>query len=386
MAEKRDYYEILGVSKGASEEEIKRAYRAAAKKCHPDLNPGKEAEAEEKFKEVNEAYDVLKDPEKRARYDQFGHAGVDPSYGGGSSAGGFGGFGSGGFGGFDMGDIFESFFGGGFGTSQSARRNGPKKGKDVEQHIEITFEEAAFGVEKEVTIYRMETCRSCGGSGAKRGTSPVTCSVCGGSGQVRTTQRTPLGNFTSATTCHNCGGTGQKINDPCPDCRGSGLIRHQRKININIPAGIDNGQTITLRGEGSSGMRGGPSGDLYITISIKKHELFERRGYDVVFEMPISFVSAALGDTLRVPTLDGEVEYKIAEGTQSGTVFKFKNKGIQQLRGRGRGDQYVKVVVEVPRGLSERQKELLREFDKLDNGNNKDKNKFFEMINRFKKH
>ena len=376
MADKRDYYEVLGVSKGASDDEIKKAYRNAAKKCHPDLNPGKEAEAEEKFKEVNEAYDVLKDPEKRARYDQFGHAGVDPSYGGG--AGGYGGGFGGGFGGFDVGDIFESFFGGGFGgaSQHSARRNGPKKGKDIQQYVEITFEEAAFGVEKEVVIYRMESCKSCNGSGAKKGTTPVTCSICGGSGQIRTTQRTPFGNFSSATTCNNCGGSGQTIPNPCPDCKGSGQIKHQRKIKVSIPAGI---------GEGSAGSKGGPNGDLYITVSVKKHELFSRTGFDVTFEMPVSFVSAALGDTVRVPTLDGEVEYKIAEGTQSGTVYRFKGKGIPHLRGRGRGDQYVKFIVEVPKGLSDKQKELLREFDKLDNGNNKERNKFFDMINRFKK-
>ncbi len=383
MADKRDYYEVLGVNKDASDEEIKKAYRAAAKKCHPDLNPGKEKEAEEKFKEVNEAYDVLKDSDKRAKYDRFGHAGVDPSYGGGYGGGGYGG----GFGGFDVGDIFESFFGGGFGgaSSQSARRNGPRKGKDVQQYVEITFEEAAFGVEKEINIYRMENCKSCGGSGAKKGTSPVTCPVCGGSGQIRTTQRTPFGNFSSAATCNNCGGSGQKIENPCPDCKGSGQIKVQRKINVKIPAGIDDGQTITLRSEGSAGIKGGPNGDLYITISIKKHELFSRNGFDVTFEMPISFVSAALGDTIRVPTLDGEVEHKIAEGTQSGAVYRFRGKGIPHLNGRGRGNQYVKFIVEVPKGLSEKQKELLREFDKLDNGNNKERGKFFDMLNRFKK-
>lgn len=381
MAEKRDYYEVLGISKGASEDEIKKAYRAAAKKYHPDLNPGKEKEAEEKFKEVNEAYDVLKDPEKKQRYDQFGHAGVDPSYGGGG-AGGFGG----GFGGFDMGDIFDTFFGGGFGSRQGgARKNGPKKGKDIAQDVTISFEEAAFGVKKEITIYRMETCKTCNGSRAKPGTKPVKCSVCGGTGQVRTTQRTPFGSFQSTSTCSQCRGAGEVITSPCPDCKGTGQIRHQRKIEVNIPAGIDNGQTISIRGEGSSGVNGGPHGDLYITVSIRPHELFKRQGYDVVLDMPISFVSAALGDTVRVPTLDGEVEYKIPEGTQTGTVFKFKGKGISHLQARGKGDQYVKVRVEVPKGLNEKQKELLREFDKLDNGNNQAKNKFFDIINRFKK-
>lgn len=382
MADKRDYYEVLGIKKGASDDEIKKAYRQAAKKCHPDLNPGKEKEAEEKFKEVNEAYDVLKDPEKRQRYDQFGHAGVDPNFGAGAGAGGFGGFG-----GFDMGDIFDSFFGGGFGgrSQQSARRNGPRKGKDIQQDITITFEEAAFGVKKEITVHRMETCKTCNGSKAKPGTSAVKCTTCGGSGQVRTVQRTPFGSFQSTATCSQCNGSGEIIQTPCADCKGTGQIRHQRKIEINIPAGIDDGQTISIRGEGSSGIKGGPHGDLYVTVSILHHEVFTRRGFDVVLDMPISFVSAALGDVLRVPTLDGEVEYKIPEGTQTGTVFKFKGKGIPHLQARGRGDQYVKVNVEVPRGLNEKQKEILREFDKLDNGNNQAKKKFFDLINKFKK-
>lgn len=382
MAEKRDYYDVLGVAKSASDDEIKKAYRKLAKKYHPDLNPG-DKEAEKHFKEVNEAYEVLSDADKKAKYDQFGHAGVDPNYG----AGGGSGYGSyGGFGGFDVGDIFESFFGGGFGGAHSsARKNGPKKGKDIQQNVELTFEEAAFGVEKEVTVYRMEKCNSCNGSGAKKGTQPVTCATCGGTGQIRTTQRTPLGSFTSATTCSTCGGTGQTIPTPCPDCGGSGQIRHQRKITVAIPAGIDNDQTISIRGEGNAGTRGGPAGDLYITISVKPHALFERRGNDVTFEMPISFVQAALGDTLRVPTLDGMVEYRIGEGTKNGTVFKFKGKGIPYLHGRGRGDQYVKVVIDVPRGLTPRQKELLREFEQIDSGSHKEKNKFVEMLERFKK-
>jgi len=381
MANKRDYYEVLGVNKGASDDEIKKAYRKEAKKYHPDLNPG-DKQAEMKFKDVNEAYEVLSDGDKKSRYDQFGHAGVDPNFGAGGGGGGFGGFG-GGFGGFDVGDIFESFFGGGGGGQQ--RRNGPKKGKDVQQHVELTFEEAAFGVEKEITIYRMESCNSCSGSGAQKGTLPETCNVCGGSGQVRTTQRTMLGNFSSVATCNACGGAGQTIPNPCSDCKGSGQIRHQRKIKVAIPAGIDNGQTISLRGEGSAGTRGGAKGDLYITVSVRKHELFERRDFDIMFDIPISFVQAALGDTLRVPTLDGIVEYKMGEGTKGGTVFKFKNKGVPHLHGKGRGDQYVKVVVDVPKGLSERQKELLREFDSIDDGTNKEKSKFFDMLSKFKK-
>lgn len=381
MATKRDYYEILGVGRGASEEEIKKAYRKLAKKYHPDLNPG-DAEAEKRFKEASEAYEVLSDPTKRSRYDQFGHAGVDPSYGAGGAGAGFDDFG--GFG-FDIGDIFESFFGGGFGSRSSARRSGPQKGKDIQEYVEITFEQAAFGVEKEIVIYRMESCRSCNGSGAKKGTSPVTCKTCGGTGQVRTTQRTPLGSFTTATTCGTCGGVGQTIPTPCQDCKGSGQIRHRRKIVVSIQAGIDNGQTISIRGEGHAGVRGGPPGDLYITISVKPHELFERRGNDVTFEMPISFVQAALGDTLRVPTLDGIVEYKIPEGTKNGTVFRFKGKGIPYLNGRGRGDQYVKVVVDVPTGLTSRQKELLREFERIDTGTHKERSKFIEMLERFRK-
>lgn len=383
MAEKRDYYEVLGVGKGASDDEIKKAYRKLAKQYHPDLNPG-DKEAEKNFKQVNEAYEVLSDSDKKARYDQFGHAGVDPNYNAGGGAG-YGGYG-GGFGGFDVGDIFESFFGGGFGgASASARKNGPRKGKDIQQNVELTFEEAAFGVEKEVTVYRMEKCNSCNGSGAKKGTSPVTCQTCGGTGQIRTTQRTPLGSFTSASTCSACGGTGQTIPTPCPACSGSGQIRHQRKITVAIPAGIDNEQTISIRGEGNAGSKGGPSGDLYITVLVKPHELFERRGNDITFEMPISFVQAALGDTLRVPTLDGMVEYKIGEGTKNGTVFKFKGKGIPYLHGRGRGDQYVKVVVDVPKGLTPRQRELLREFEQIDSGTHKEKSRFVEILERFKK-
>ncbi len=385
MAGKRDYYEVLGVSKDAGDDEMKKAYRKLAKKYHPDLNPG-DKEAEKNFKEASEAYEVLSDAQKKARYDQFGHAGVDPSYGAGGGAG-YGGFGdfSGGFGGFDVGDIFDSLFGGGFGAGTSARRNGPRKGKDVQQNVEITFEQAAFGVEKEVTVYRMEKCNSCGGSGAQKGTSPVTCKTCGGAGQVRTTQRTPFGSFSSTSVCTACGGAGQTIPTPCQDCKGSGQIRHQRKITVAIPAGIDNGQTISIRGEGNAGTKGGPAGDLFITISVKPHELFERRGNDVTFEMPISFAQAALGDTLRVPTLDGMVEYAIPEGTKNGTVFKFKGKGVHVLNGRGRGDQYVKVVVDVPTGLTARQKELLREFEQLDKGVHKEKNRFIEMLERFKK-
>lgn len=380
MAQKRDYYEVLGVSKGASDEEIKKAYRSVAKKYHPDLNPNNK-EAEVKFKEVNEAYEVLSDANKRANYDQFGHAGVDPNFGAGS---GFGGYGSG-FGGFDVSDIFESFFGsgfGGFGSGQSSRRSGPKKGADIRLNMSVTFEEAAFGCDKEIAVGRHEACDTCGGSGAKKGTSPKTCPTCKGSGQVRNVSHTPFGNITNIITCTACGGVGQTIPNPCEVCNGSGKIKKKRKIKFSIPAGIDEGQTISIRGEGEGGTRGGPKGDLYITINITKHKLFERRGYDVMFEMPITFVQAALGAKTNVPTLDGTVEYFIPEGTQTGTVFKFKGKGIPHLRGRGRGDQYVKVIVEVPKNLSREQKELLRKFEAIDNG--KSNQTFKEFMNKFR--
>lgn len=385
MADKRDYYEVLGVGKGASEDEIKKAYRKVAKQYHPDLNPGDKT-AEIKMKEANEAYEILSDAEKKSRYDQFGQAGVDPNFGagGGSYGGGFGGFG-----GFDVGDIFESFFGGGFGGN-AERRDGPKRGKDVQQHVTITFEDAAFGVEKEIAVNRTENCDSCHGSGAQKGTSPIKCATCGGSGQVRTVQRTAFGNFSSLSTCATCRGAGQTIPTPCSDCKGTGQVRRQRKIRVNIPAGIDDGQSIPLRGEGGAGTKGGAAGDLYITVSVSKHELFVRRDYDVTLEMPISFVQAALGDTLRIPTLYGYEEKKIPEGTKNGTVLTLKDKGIPHLQTRRRGEQvkgnqYIKLIVDVPKGLSERQKELLREFESLDSGTHKEKNKFFELLSKFKK-
>ncbi|MDK2933346.1 MAG: molecular chaperone DnaJ [Clostridiales bacterium] len=371
MAEKRDYYEVLGVSKQASDAEIKKAYRKLAKKYHPDVNPGN-AEAEAKFKEASEAYEILSDPQKRARYDQFGHAGTDPN---GFGAGGFGG----GFGDFGFGDIFETFFGGGFGTS--GRRNGPQKGRDIRHHLEISFTEAAFGVEKEISIYRMENCDTCNGTGAKKGTSPTVCTVCKGTGQIQYKQRTPFGQFVNIKTCDHCHGEGTIIANPCTVCHGKGKIRKSRKIKVNIPAGIDDGQTISLRGEGDPGIKGGPSGDLYISINIKPHPLFQRQGTDVICEIPITFVQAALGSELEVPTLDGKVKYAIPEATQSGTVFRLKNKGIPHIRGYGRGDQYVKVVVEVPKNLSEKQKELLREFAALEGEDTHEQRKgFFEKM------
>ncbi len=374
MADKRDYYEVLGVSKGATDDQLKKAYRKEAKKYHPDLHPN-DKEAEAKFKEVNEAYAVLSDPDKRARYDQYGHAGVDPNFGA-------GGAGAGGFGGFDFGDIFGDVFGGGFGGfGGQSRRNGPRRGNDVRQVIDITFEEAAFGTKKKLNITKMESCHTCGGSGAKPGTSPVTCPDCHGTGQVKTQVRTPLGYMTNIGTCSKCHGTGKIIKDPCHECRGTGKIRKSSVIEVDIPAGIDHGQTIQISGKGEPGENGGPSGDLLVTIRIKAHKLFRREGYNVFIDMPISFVQAALGATVKVPTLDGAVEYDIPEGTQSETVFKLRGKGIPFIRSRGRGDQYVKVIVEVPKNLSANQKELLREFDK--DTNYKQKKTFAEKAKEF---
>lgn len=369
MAEKRDYYETLGVSKGASDDEIKKAYRREAKKCHPDLHPG-DKEAEARFKEINEAYGVLSDAEKKARYDQYGHAGVDPNYGAGG--GGFGG----GFDGFDFGDIFSDIFGG-FGGGGARRRNSPVRGRDTRQVIDITFEEAAFGCKKKLTLTQQEKCHTCGGSGAKPGTQPVTCKKCGGSGQVRTQTRTPLGYMTNVTTCPDCHGTGSIVSDPCRDCHGTGKIRKTKTIEIDIPAGIDNGQTMQLAGKGEPGERGGPSGDLLITVRVKPHQMFRREGYDVYIDLPITFVDAAIGATVKVPTLDGLVEYDIPEGTQPGSVFRLRGKGIPYIRGKNRGDEYVTVDVEVPKGLSAKQKELLKEFEALSEGKNYKKQKGF---------
>ena len=356
MAEQRDLYEVLGLQKGASDDEIKKAYRKLAKKYHPDLNPG-DKEAEKKMKEVNGAYEVLSDAEKKARYDQYGFAGIDPNYAGGAGGGGFGGFQD-----FDLGDIFGSMFGGGFGGQQT-RHNGPRKGENLRITLQLTFEEAVFGCEKSVSVTRNESCKDCGGTGAKKGTSPEACPVCRGSGQVQSTQRTPFGVFSSSSPCQNCKGTGKIIKEPCPSCKGEGRVRKTRTIRVKIPAGIDDGQTISLRGEGNGGARGGPAGDLYVTVYVKEHKMFKRDGQDIILEMPISFAQAALGATLIVPTVDGKVQYDLPEGTQTGTVFRLRGSGVPSVNGRGRGDQYVKVNVEIPRNLNHEQKELLRKFD-----------------------
>ncbi len=371
MANKRDYYEVLGIDRNASEADIKKAYRRLAKKYHPDVNPG-DKEAEAKFKEINEAYEVLSDPEKRARYDQFGHAGVDPGAGGFDTSGAGFDFDFGG-----LGDIFESFFGGSPFGSRAKSRSGPRKGADLKYSLEISFEEAAFGVEKEITVNRMEMCHTCHGTGSRPGTSPTTCRNCNGTGQVQYNQNTAFGRFVNIRTCEVCHGEGKIITDPCATCGGKGRVRKNVKIRIKVPAGIDDGQTISLRGEGEPGYKGGPAGDLFVTIRVRPHPLFQRRNFDVVCEIPITFVQAALGAELEVPTLDGRVKYTIPEGTQSGTVFRLKNKGIPYLRGSGRGDQYVKVYIDVPKKLNEKQKALLREFAEISGEENYEQRKSF---------
>lgn len=355
---KRDYYEVLGVDKGADAQTLKKAYRKLAMKYHPDRNPD-DKEAEAKFKEINEAYEVLSDETKRANYDRFGHDGVNGGFGG---QGGFSGFG-GGAGGFEdiFGDIFGDMFSG-FGGGGRPRRRGPERGADIKQSVTITFEEAAFGVKKSIKINRTEECSECNGSGAKSGTSKKTCPTCNGAGEVRTAQRTPFGNIMSSRTCSTCNGEGEILESPCPKCSGSGKTRKVKTIEIDIPAGIDNDQIIKLNGQGELGTKGGPRGDLYIIVNVKPHTLFTRDGYDVYFELPITFVQAALGDEIEVPTLDGKVMYSVPAGTQTGTVFRLREKGISKMRGNSRGDQYVKVTVEVPKKLNEKQKELLRAF------------------------
>ena len=371
MAEKRDYYEVLGIQKGASEDEIKKAYKKLARKYHPDMNPG-DKEAEEKFKEVNEANEVLSDPEKKARYDQFGFAGVDPNYGAGAGGGAYGG----GFDFGDLGDIFGSFFGGGFG-GQRRNPNAPQRGESIRASVSISFTEAAFGCEKSVTIERSEQCPTCKGSGCAPGTTPEICPDCHGSGTVQTRRQTPMGVFASNGPCRKCGGTGRLIHQPCSDCRGIGAVRKRRTIKVNIPAGIDHGQTISLRGQGGAGKNGGPAGDLLITVMVQPHEIFRRDGVDVFCEAPITFTQAALGAELEIPTIDGKVKYSIPEGTQTGTVFRLKGKGVPVLNGRGRGDQYVTVVIETPRSLNKEQKEALRRFSETLGENNYEKRKSF---------
>lgn len=380
MADKRDYYEVLGIQKGASEDEIKKAYRSLAKKYHPDLNPDNK-EAEEKFKEVNEAYEVLSDPSKKERYDQFGHAGVDPSYQGGGFNGGFSG---GGFtGGFGMEDIFDSIFGGGvFGGGRSSNPNAARRGQDIQQNITISFMEACNGVNTDITVEKLEKCEECGGNGCAKGTQPDTCPECHGTGQVRVQQRTPFGVISSAKTCSRCNGRGKVINNPCSKCGGYGRTRVNKKLNVSIPAGINDGQTIRLSGQGSNGVNGGPSGDVLLTVSVRPDPLFVRDEYDIHVDIPITFAQAALGDEIVVPTIDGKVKYTVPEGTQTGTVFRLKGKGVKRLNSSSRGDQYVKVYVEIPSKLTKKQKDALKAFEESleDDKNYTKRPGFFEKL------
>ena len=379
MAEnKRDYYEVLGVDKNASADDIKKAYRKSAMKYHPDRNPG-DKEAEEKFKELGEAYEVLSDPEKKSRYDQFGFAGVDPNYGGG--AGGFGG-GFGGFGDFgDLGDIFGSFFGGG---RRQSTQNAPRRGENVGARLDLTFEEAAFGAEKDVAAQRIENCNLCNGSGSADG-KVETCSQCRGSGQVRTVQTIMGMQMQSTATCPQCSGRGKIVKNPCNTCRGKGKVRRTQKIKVKVPAGIDHGQTVRIRGEGCVGSNGGPNGDLMVDVYIRQHPIFERDGVHVYCEVPITFTQAALGAEIEVPTLDGKVKFDIPEGTQTGKLFSLSGRGIPAVNNpKRRGDHRFTVVVETPTKLTKEQKELLRKLDEtMDKKSNPKRNKFFDTIKDF---
>ena len=358
MAEKRDYYEVLGVDKSATQDELKKAYRKIAKENHPDQHPGDKA-AEERFKEANEAYEVLSDEEKRKKYDQFGFAAFDPSAGGyGGGFEGFGGFDDI-FGGGGFGDIFSSIFGGGGATRNP---NAPRRGEDVRASLNISFEEAAFGCEKEVTAPRIEICPDCKGSGCAPGTTAETCPDCRGTGSVRTTQRTPFGMAQSTGPCQKCRGSGKIIHQPCKTCRGMGKIRRNHKLSVKVPAGIDDGQAIPIPGCGNAGSNGGPAGDLLVGVTVRPHPIFEREGTAVYMEQEISYAQATLGAEVEVPTLDGKVKLSIPEGTQPGTTFRMRGRGIPSLRGGGRGDQFVSVKLAVPRGLTGSQKELLRQF------------------------
>ncbi len=374
--QKRDYYEVLGLKKGASDDEIKKAYRKLAKQNHPDMNPGDKA-SETRFKEVSEAYETLSDASKRQRYDQFGHAGVDPSYGAGQYGGGFGG----GFSeDFDLGSIFESFFGGGFG-GQGQRQNAPQKGESLRVSVVLSFEEAAFGCEKEISVNRVEGCAVCAGSGAAPGTSADTCQTCGGTGQIRQTQRTVLGMVSTTAVCSACGGSGKIIKTPCQTCKGSGNVRKSRKIAVKLPAGIDEGQVVSVKGQGGVGKNGGPPGDVLVRVQVRPHPIFTREGENIYCDIPLTFVQAALGAEIDIPTLETKQRYAVPEGTQSGTTVRFKGKGIPSLRGRGRGDEYVRFVVEVPRDLSEAQKAKLREFgESLGDTNNSEHKSFFDKL------
>lgn len=365
MAEKRDYYEVLGVSKGASDSEIKSAYRKLAKKYHPDMNPG-DKEAEAKFKEASEAYAVLSDADKRRQYDQFGHAAFDGSAGGG--AGGFD------FGGMDMGDIFGDIFGDFFGGGRSrGQSNGPMKGQNIRTSVRITFEEACFGVDKEIDVTLKEECATCHGTGAKPGTSPETCKKCGGKGQVVFTQQSLFGVVRNVQSCPDCHGTGKIIKERCSDCGGSGYISKRKKISVSIPAGIDNGQCVRIRDKGEPGVNGGQRGDLLVEVAVSRHPIFQRQDRDIFSTAPITFAQAALGGDVRIKTVDGEVIYTVKPGTQTNTRVRLRNKGVPSLRNKQiRGDHYVTLVVEVPTKMTQEQKELLEAFDKAMYGEKKE--------------
>lgn len=370
MAEKRDYYEVLGVNKDASDEEIKRAYKQQVKKYHPDIYQGDKAYAENMMKEVNEAYDVLSTPEKKAKYDQFGHAGMDPNFG----AGGFGGggFGAGGFD-FDLSDLFGSFFGGGGGR----RSNGPQNGRDVESAVTLTFDEAVFGCEKSVDISRIEECDECHGSGAAAGTHPETCSVCHGTGRVTRRQQSIFGMTQVQSACDACRGTGKIVKNPCKKCGGNGRVRQRRKVNFKVPAGVDDNQVLTIGGQGDAGVRGGAAGSLNIVIRVKPHAVFKRNGYDIHIEVPITFVQAALGCELIVPVPDGKVKYTIPEGTQNDAVFRLKGKGVKKRNSSSYGDEYVHIRVIVPKSMNKKQKEAMKQVDAvLDDSNYQECNEF----------
>lgn len=353
MADKRDFYEVLGIQKGASEDEIKKAYRKMAMKYHPDKNPG-DKEAEEKFKEANEAYAVLSDPDKKSKYDRFGHAGVDPNAGFGGGGAGFGGFG-----GFE--DIFD-MFGGGFGGfgGRGARRNGPRKGNDLQKSITIEFTEAIFGCKKEIKLTKEVKCKTCNGEGTAPGTHKHTCEKCGGTGQVSQVSQTPFGTFQNVSACDACGGTGQVIDKPCPDCRGKGSVRKTVTLKIDIPAGVDSDSIIPIRGEGEPGVNGGPFGDLYIVINVKPHKIYKRRGDDLYLTMPISYDQAVLGDKVKVPGFNETYSYTLAPGTQTGSNFRLKGKGVKNPRTGRYGDLYVKVNIEVPTKLSAKEKKAIK--------------------------
>lgn len=372
MADKKDYYEVLGVSKGASDDELKKAYRQLAKKYHPDMNPG-DKEAELKFKEVNEAYEVLSDSEKRQKYDRYGHAAFDPSMGGGAGFGGFEGFG----GGFNFGDIFGDIFGGGGRT-----RSNVIDGDDIEARVTITFEEAIFGCKKDISFARIEGCSDCGASGAEKGTKPEKCGTCNGTGSVTVQQNIGFGYINSQRACQNCRGTGKIIKNPCKNCNGKGFIRVNKKMEVSIPAGIDTAQRIILRGQGSAGRNGGANGDLFISVRVLPNDIFERDGNNLYCDVPVSFAEATLGAEIDIPVVGGKTEkFRIPEGTQSGTSFTVRGKGVPDVNTKRKGDLIITVNVETPKNLSKEQKDLLKKFsDSLDDKNSGKRQGFFKKI------